>query len=46
MKKLLKVARVFSLMVGLCYAGVDKPLGLLVERAALMQGVGVCKHKL
>ncbi|APC90757.1 MULTISPECIES: chorismate mutase [Francisella] len=46
MNKLLKVAGVFSLMVGFCYAGVDKPLGLLVERAALMQGVGVCKHKL
>ncbi|APD49664.1 chorismate mutase [Francisella hispaniensis] len=46
MNKLVKVvAGVFSLMFGFCYAGVDKPLGLLVERAALMQGVGVCKHK-
>ena len=36
MNKLLKVAGVFSLMVGFCYAGVDRSLGLLVERAALM----------
>ena len=36
MNKLLKVAGIFSLMVGFFYAGFDKPLGLLVERAALM----------
>ncbi|ABO47609.1 chorismate mutase [Francisella tularensis] len=47
MNKLVKVvAGVFSLIFGFCYAGgVDKPLSLLVERASLMQEVGVCKHK-
>ncbi|MDE5037757.1 chorismate mutase, partial [Francisella tularensis] len=47
MNKLVKVvAGVFSLRFGFCYAGgVDKPLSLLVERASLMQEVGVCNHK-
>ncbi|MBD5784342.1 chorismate mutase, partial [Francisella tularensis] len=47
MNKLVKVvAGVFSLIFGFCYAGeVDKPLSLLVERASLMQEVGVFKHK-
>ncbi|MED7788042.1 chorismate mutase [Francisella sp. 19X1-34] len=46
MKKLTKILALSSIALGVCYAGVDKPLNLLVQRAALMQGVGICKSKI
>ncbi|WP_395166558.1 chorismate mutase [Francisella salimarina] len=46
MTKLLKIIALLAVMVGASYASVEKPLNLLVERASLMQGVGICKHKL
>ncbi|BCD91971.1 chorismate mutase [Francisella halioticida] len=46
MNKSLKILALFFVMLSFCYAGVDKPLDLLMQRAALMQGVGVCKLKL
>ncbi|MED7819134.1 MULTISPECIES: chorismate mutase [unclassified Francisella] len=46
MNKLTKILVIFFVMFGFCYASVDQPLKLLVQRAALMQGVGICKSKL
>ncbi len=46
MDKLIKVLILFFAMLSFCFAGINKPLNLLVQRAALMQGVGVCKAKL
>jgi chorismate mutase len=45
MNKLFQIIILFSITLGFCYAGVNKPLKLLVERAALMQDVGICKFK-
>ncbi|QIW09172.1 chorismate mutase [Francisella sp. LA112445] len=46
MKRLIKVLVLFSMLLGVCYAGVNKPLNLLVQRAELMKGVGICKSKI
>ncbi|WP_150467801.1 chorismate mutase [Francisella sp. SYW-9] len=46
MEKIIKALILFSMLLGVCYAGVNKPLNLLVQRAELMKGVGICKSKI
>lgn len=46
MKKIKIIFPLLLLSFGLSNAGVHEPISLLVKRAKLMQGVGVCKKKL
>lgn len=43
MSKLLKILMPLIVLFGASYASVDKPLKLIVQRAELMQGIGLCK---
>ena len=45
MNKLPGIIALFLVVTNFCYAEINTPPKLLVERASLMQGVGICKAK-